>query len=54
MATLLNWYCQLFGYGSCSEASTFEALALFGILILIGKAVWLVIDVAIEVNSRRI
>lgn len=25
---LMLWWCRLFGYASCSQASTFEAIAL--------------------------
>lgn len=27
---LMSWWCRLFGYASCSQPSTFEAIAMAG------------------------
>lgn len=33
MQQFLTWYCQLFGYSSCSAMSMLETLVLFGLLL---------------------
>jgi hypothetical protein len=33
MSNWINWYCQLFGYASCSAASLLETLVLFSISV---------------------
>jgi hypothetical protein len=34
MAGWALWWCQLFGYADCKQLSTFEAIALAGIIWL--------------------
>lgn len=57
MADFLTWYCQLFGYYSCSALSTFEALVLFGIgavCFFIGVGlVFGVLGAIVEFNKLR-
>lgn len=37
--SVFQWSCQFFGYQTCSEISTFEALMLFGMLVLLARVV---------------
>lgn len=50
----LQW-CHLFGYGSCQEASTFEAMLMAGaaivaIFLAFGIAMWVLAVIAIALR----